>query len=124
MDHVARFAIHQEANVRTCWRFCIGFLWKRCCLHISLFKFHLLVLKYQFNTCKAPGVNETLNLRGDDVTLACPSVLSREARVHAGLVPCELSQTLSRNRSASAKTSVSMFVHRIRLAGLQIGPFV
>ena len=22
MDHVARFAIHKEANVRTCWRFC------------------------------------------------------------------------------------------------------
>jgi len=55
MDHVARFAIHKEANVRTCWRFCIGFLWKHCCLHISLLKFHLLVLKYQFNTFKAHG---------------------------------------------------------------------
>ena len=28
MDHVARFAIHKEANVRTCWRFCTGFLWQ------------------------------------------------------------------------------------------------
>ena len=56
MDHVARFAIHKEANVCTCWRFRIGFLWKHCCLHISLLKFHLLlVLKYQFNTFKAQG---------------------------------------------------------------------
>src|SRR4030095_1037640 len=42
MDHVARFAIHKETNVCTGWRFCIGFLWKYCCLHASLLKSHLL----------------------------------------------------------------------------------
>ena len=40
MDHVARLAIHEEANVRTCWRLCIGFLRKHCRLHMSLPKFH------------------------------------------------------------------------------------
>ena len=64
MDHVARFAIHKEANVRTCWRFCIGFLWKHCCLHISLLKFHLLVLKYQFKHVQGTRVNETLTHEG------------------------------------------------------------
>lgn len=38
MDHAARFPIHQEANVRTCRRLCIGFLRKHCCLHISLLR--------------------------------------------------------------------------------------
>ncbi len=33
MDHVARFAIHNVANVCTRWRFRIGALWKHCCLH-------------------------------------------------------------------------------------------
>jgi len=35
MNHVARLAIHEEANIRTCWRFSIGFLRKHCCLHLS-----------------------------------------------------------------------------------------
>jgi len=34
MDHVARFAIHNETNVCTRRRFRIGVLWKHCCLHI------------------------------------------------------------------------------------------
>ena len=34
MDHVARFAIHKEANVCTRWRFRIRFLWKHGYFHI------------------------------------------------------------------------------------------
>ncbi len=34
MDHVARFAIHNETNICTRWRFCIGVLWKHGCFHI------------------------------------------------------------------------------------------
>ncbi len=55
MDHVARFAIHKEANVCTWWRFCIGFIWKHCFFTFVTSIFHLLFLKYQFNTFKAHG---------------------------------------------------------------------
>src|SRR5215216_6417352 len=69
MDHAARFAIHKEANVCTCWRFPIRVLWKHCCLHISLLKFHLLLfLKYQFNTFKGQGKRNTDSRREDGST--------------------------------------------------------
>ncbi len=42
MDHVARFAIHDETNVCTRRRFRIGVLWKHCCLHNTLLKPHMI----------------------------------------------------------------------------------
>src|SRR5437773_7387503 len=64
MDHVARFAIHKEADVRTRWRFCIGFPWKHCCLHISLLKFHLLGSEVSVQHVQGTRVNETLTHEG------------------------------------------------------------
>ncbi len=66
MDHAARFAIHEDANICTCWRFPIGFLWKHCCLHTSLLKFHLLFFEVSVQHIQGTRVNETLTHEGDD----------------------------------------------------------
>jgi hypothetical protein len=66
MDHVSRFAIHEEANVCTRWRFRIGVLWKHCCLHLLTLKFICFIdsLKHQFNTFKVHGQTQPLTYEG------------------------------------------------------------